>query len=267
MRRLQSVICLWLIIAMYIMYVDESGDSGLNNSPSAHFVLSGIVVHESRWRDFLNVLIAFRKTMRSVYNLPVRAEIHSSEYIRHRPVNLEKHERLAILRHCLDELAKIDYISITNVVVQKHGKPSNYDVFLSAWGTLFQRFENTMLHGNLPGGHRNDHGIVITDATAGEHLTRLVRRMAVYNHIPHDAHYAMGSRNIPIRKIVEDPHGKDSRQTYPIQMADVVAYFLYQRFAPNSYIRRKRAQNYFDRLDPVLNKHASRYNANGIVVL
>lgn len=53
------------------MYVDESGDTGLDRSPTSYFALSGLVVHESQWRNFINQLIAFRKTMRSVYLLPV----------------------------------------------------------------------------------------------------------------------------------------------------------------------------------------------------
>src|SRR2546425_7406636 len=76
---------------MYIMYVDESGDTGLINSPTRYFALSGIVVHESRWRDFINALIAFRKTLRTMHGLPIRAEIHASELINHRPFNLQKH--------------------------------------------------------------------------------------------------------------------------------------------------------------------------------
>lgn len=91
--------------------------------------------------------------------------------------------------------------------------------------------------------------------------------MAVINYIPNDPRYGGGSRNIPIKRIIEDPHGKDSAETYPIQMCDVVAYFLYQRFSPNSYVRRKRAQRYFDRLSSVLNKQASRFNSLGIVEL
>jgi Protein of unknown function (DUF3800) len=155
---------------MYIMYVDESGDTGLTGSPTTHFALSGIVVHETRWRDFVEALIAFRRTLKSVYGLPIRTEIHASELINHRPFDVPRHVRLAILRNCLDELRKLDYISITNVIVTKLGKPSNYDVFHSAWGTLFQRFENTLLSGNFPGSFRNDFGIVITDATAGTKL-------------------------------------------------------------------------------------------------
>lgn len=249
------------------MYVDESGDTGLVGSPTRYFALSGIVVHESRWRDFIDALIAFRRTLRSVHGLPVRHEIHASELINHRTFDVPKHVRLAILRNCLDELRKFDFISITNVIVNKQGKPQDYDVFHSAWGTLFQRFENTMMHGNFPGKFRSDYGMVITDATAGTKLVRLVRRMAVFNYIPHDARFGPGSRNVPIRRVIEDPHPKNSAETLPVQMADVVAYFLHQRYAPNSFIRMKRADSYFDRLEPVLNKAASRFNWLGIVML
>ena len=113
------------------MYVDESGDTGLINSPTKFFVLSGIVVHESRWRDFINVLIAFRRTLKSVYGLPIRTEIHASHYINHKPVDLPRHVRLAILRNTIDELAKLNFIKITNIVVSKAGKPADYDVFNS----------------------------------------------------------------------------------------------------------------------------------------
>lgn len=249
------------------MYVDESGDIGRKKGSTNFFALSSLVVHESRWRDYLDILISFRKTLRSVYGLPVRTEIHASEFINTRVLDIEKHNRLAILRNTIDELSKIDFISVTNIIVNKAGKPPDYDIFEAAWGTLFQRFENTLLHGNFPGGHSRDHGVVITDATAGTKLQRMVRRMAIFNYVPHDPRYGPGSRNIPIKRVIEDPYGKDSRQTYPIQVCDVIAYFLYQRYAPNSYIRRKRAQAYFDRLAPVLNTHASRFNKLGIVEL
>jgi hypothetical protein len=255
-----------------LMYVDESGDTGLSSSPTSHFVLSGLVVHESRWREFVNLLIALRKTLRSVHALPVRTEIHAAEFLGRRihavgGGDLKRYTRLAILRNTIDEIAKIDFISVTNVVVAKAGKAADYDVFDAAWATLFQRFENTLTHGNFPGGFRGDHGMVITDATAGTKLLRMVRRMAVFNYIPSDPRYGGGSRNIPIVRIIEDPYGKDSKDTLPIQMCDVMAYFLYQRSTPNAYIRRQGAQFYFDRLTLVLNKRASRRDPLGIVRL
>lgn len=250
------------------MYVDESGDTGRKNGSSQYFFLSGLVVHESDWRALINALLAHRKVLRANYGLPVRAEIHASEYMQRAVFGLDKHVRLAILRNVLDEVAKLNYISLTHVVVNKTNKPANYDVLQAAWGTLFQRFENTLGHGNFPGAHSQDYGMVITDATAGNKLMRLMRRMAVYNPIPNNSFHAPGTRNIPIVRIIEDPSGRDSAESLPIQVCDVAAYFLKQLLQPNSYIRRKSAANYFVRLQPVLNKRASRADpALGIVRL
>jgi len=252
---------------LYIMYVDESGDTGLNKSPTDFFTLTGIVVHESRWRDFLDAQVNFRKTMRAVYGLPMRAEIHSSDYIRSPPIpGMQKHVRLAILRNMIDELAKLNYISITGVVIDKRNKQAGYDVFDFAWKALFQRFENTMKNGNLPGGHRTDKGILIVDNTDGQKLQKLVRRMAAINYIPSFLNPGT-TYNSPIIRIVEDPTNKDSKDSYFIQSCDACAFFLHQKFKPNSYVKKKSAQNYYNKLQPVLNAFASRSGPLGIVVL
>lgn len=250
------------------MYVDESGDTGLAGSPTSHFALSGLVVHEARWRDFVNQTVAFRRILKSTYGLPVRTEIHASHFIKGPPVpGMKRHVRLAILQNLLDEIAKMDFVSVTNVVVGKAGKTSTYDVFASAWQALFQRFENTLCYGNFPGGRRSDYGLVLTDATDGRKLQRMVRRMAVYNPVPNAAWAGPGHRNLPILRVIEDPHPKDSKDSYFIQACDTCAYFLLQSVAPNSFIRRQGAQNYVGRLRPVLNTRASNTNALGIVML
>jgi hypothetical protein len=57
---------------MYLMYVDESGDCGLVKSPSPYFALSGLVLHELRWRDYLSQLVEFRRRMRAQHSLKLR---------------------------------------------------------------------------------------------------------------------------------------------------------------------------------------------------
>ena len=64
---------------MFLMYVDESGDSGLVNSPTRYFVLTGLVVHELRWHDALNSLVNFRQRMRGKFGLKLREEIHAGQ--------------------------------------------------------------------------------------------------------------------------------------------------------------------------------------------
>ncbi|WP_170449260.1 DUF3800 domain-containing protein [Ruegeria arenilitoris] len=250
---------------MYLMYVDESGDPGNNMAQSHHFCLSGLVVHESEWHSFIDVNKRFRRKLKDIYGLPVRAEMHAVKFIRHSQFGIAKHERLAILRNFLDELAKLNTISITNVVVEKAGKSAEFDIFGAAWRTLFQRFENTLAYGNFPGGYKRSFGSVYTDATNGESLVRLMRKMSVYNPVPN--RWGGGYRDIPITKIVEDPSARDSQHSLPIQACDVVAYFLHQKLRPNSYVRKKRASAYFDRLEPVLNKYASNRDPWGMGVV
>ena len=47
------------------MFVDESEDSGLLGSPTMHFVLTGIVIHELRWRSSVENLQDFRRELTS----------------------------------------------------------------------------------------------------------------------------------------------------------------------------------------------------------
>ncbi len=203
---------------MYLMYVDESGDPGLVNSPTQYFVLSGLVMHELRWREFIDQMINFRRRMKSVYGLGVRDEIHAAEFVRSSgSTGLPRNIRYLILRHFAAELAKMNWLSVTNVVVNKAGKPAGYDVFEWAWKVLFQRFENTLAYRNFPGPQNaDDLGIVICDDTNGGKLSKLMRKRGSYNPIPNQPHAPLGYRNIPLRKIIEDPNLRDSKNSHPI---------------------------------------------------
>ena len=195
-----------ILTRMYFMYVDDGGDPGLSpNSPTRHFVLSGLVLHELRWRQFAEGVLKFRQRMRQTYGLPVRTEIHAAEYISRGSMTIvPRYNRLAILRHFTDHLATQNYLSVTNIVVNKTDKPAEYDVFTSAWRALFQRFENTLNHRNFPGPKNpEDKGIVFVDNTDGGRLTRLVRKMAAYNPIP--SQHSTGYRNMPIVSVLRIP--------------------------------------------------------------
>lgn len=255
---------------MFLMYVDESGDAGLSNSPTRYFVLSGLVIHELRWNTYLQQLIAFRQMLRQQYNLKLREEIHASAFITN-PGTLQRiprHDRLAILRLYADQLATMTDFNIINVVVDKTTRPASYDPFESAWKILIQRFENTISKRNFPGpANADDRGLLIPDATDDKKLTNLIRKMRRYNPIPNQAQYGQGKRNLTLQALIEDPFLKDSAHSYFIQSADLVAYLLYQHLQPNSYMRKKSGQNYFKRLEPILCKVASRSDPLGVVYL
>ncbi len=255
---------------MFLMYVDESGDAGLINSPSRYFVLSGLVIHELRWTDYLNQLIDFRRQIRIEYGLKLREEVHASAFINSPGplLRIKRHDRLAILRLFADQLASMRDFSVINIVVDKQTKRLDYDPFEAAWKVLIQRFENTIARRNFPGpANPDERGLLIPDATDDKKLTTLIRKMRRYNPIPNQSAYGAGARNLRVQTIIEDPFLKDSAHSFFIQACDLIAYLLYQTLTPNSYMRKKSGDRYFYRLEPILCKVATSSNPLGIVKL
>lgn len=252
---------------MYLMYVDESGDPGLVNSPSQYFALSGLVIHEIYWKEFLDRIKAFRITMKEIYGLNLRDEIHSAKFIkRGAGVPIPKHNRLLILKRFAECLADMPFISVTNIIINKTGKQEDYDVFSNAWRALFQRFDTTLFFKNFPRPHfEKDSGMVFCDNTDGKKLTSLMRKMAVYNPVPYEG--GVGFRNIPVRNIIEDPNLRNSLHSHFIQAADLCAFLLYQLYCPKEYYKTKAGKGYFKLLEPILNTRASKSNNDGIVCL
>lgn len=253
---------------MFLLYADESGDIGRERGSSSFFALSGLVLHELRWHEFIEDILQFRRHLRKTYGLKLREEIHASHFL-NKPGDLAKipkSMRLRILRDVIDFQNSFSDLSIINVVVDKAGKRNDYDVFEHAWRALIQRFHNTLSHRNFPGPQNpQDRGLLFVDETDERKLRLLTRKMSAYNPISNRG--GLGYRNLPLTTLVEDAVHRNSLHSYLIQLSDVNAYFLYQKLAPNAYVKKKGAKNYIDRLDSVLCKVASSTDPLGIVRL
>jgi Protein of unknown function (DUF3800) len=254
---------------MYLMYVDESGDPGhLPSSPTTHFVLSGLTIHERNWKPVLSELTDFRLFLRHRYGLKLREELHAAALLS-KPgplARIPKHERLEMMRLSMDWLARRPEIQVTSVVVDKRGKTQ--DIFELAWRQLIQRFETTIWAQNLPGPcSHHDRGMLLPDNTNGARLTQIMRQMRHFNPINHyDPVHGFGYRDIKLEFVIEDPFMKDSASSHLHQMADVVAFFARQMYQPNAYVQKKYASQYYQRLHPILNYKASKMHPLGIVL-
>ena len=255
---------------MYLMYVDESVDDGMVNSPTRHFVLTGLVVHELRWWSHLESIIALRRQFRQQFGLKLREEFHASRMIS-RSGNLAripKHQRLEMIRLFADHLAQLSDMNLINIVINKQDKAKDYSVFEMAWKTLIQRFENTVSRHNFPGPQNPDErGAIVCDQTQDGKLTKLLRKMRRFNPVPSQQGYVQSSRNLPLQYIIEDPVSRDSAHSFFVQAADLATFLLYQHIEPNGYMKAKGGKNYFRRLDPILCHVASSRDPNGIVRL
>ncbi len=256
---------------MYLMYVDESGDPGMKNSPSRYFILTGLVVHELNQQACLDQLIAFRRRIRDSFGLKLRQEIHAYDFVSRHPGELstiKKNDRLSIIRFFARELSSMPDLNIINVVVDKSERTEDYDPFDHAWTVLIQRFENTISYRNFSGARNSDdRGLILADRGEDLKLTRLLRRMRRYNPIPNRLAVGSGYRNLVISKIIEDPIFKDSRDSYFIQACDLAAFLMKQYIDPNTYMRKKAADRYWLLLDPILCKAASKEDPHGVVRL
>ncbi|MFC1619831.1 DUF3800 domain-containing protein [Candidatus Neomarinimicrobiota bacterium] len=259
---------------MYLMYVDESGDCGREGSPTSHFILSGLVIHELRWKRSLDDLIQFRRLLRSRLGLKLREEIHASELIHRSGVlrRLSRPQRFQILRMFATQLSTMTDFSLISIAVDKTDKPNSNKkehIFEIAWRTLIQRFENTIVNRNFPGPvNPDERGMLFPDQTDEKRLNQLTRSMRRYNPIPHKAQYGPGYRNLPLESIIEDPSFRDSAHSYFIQAADLCAYLLYQYLNPCLYMRKVGARNYYiNRLAPIHCASVSATNPHGIVYI
>ncbi len=255
---------------MYLMYVDESGDSGLVGSPTRYFALTGMVIHELRWKSYLDILIQFRKEMRTTYGLRLLEEFHAADMIT-KPgllLRIKKNDRLSMIRHFADRLAQMTDINLVNVIVDKNGKGDGYDAFEAGWKCLLQRFENTVNSHNFRGpANPDERGLIVADNTDNKKLVEVMRKMRVYNPIPHQPRFGTGYRNLPIQYVIEDANFRESLRSYFIQAADLCVFLLYQREQPNKYIKKHGAHNYFLKLRPLFCLQASPSDPNGIVRL
>lgn len=236
------------------MYVDESGDTGHNNSQAQYFVLSGIVLHEDSWLNMLSDLVDFRRYLRRRYGLGMREEIHAAEWLNRNPnlrAKIPKYDRLDILKKCLKWLNQRDDISIYSVRCDKHAN-LNKDIFTYTWSVFIQEFEDAIVSGNFQGNHINEKGIVISDNTQGQKLANLLREMRQHNFIPD----MKASYNISA--VIEDPIMRDSSDSYFHQMVDIVAFFARMYYEPNRYTRRKGARTYYNFLGAVINSDILR---------
>lgn len=259
---------------MYLMYVDECGDSGMQSGSSRYFILSGMVVHESFWTDTLERVHSMRIDLKSRYGFEVMRELHAGEMIgrtskKYRDIG--KLDRVMMFRDVLSFEATLEKVRIINVVVDKQGKSYGFDAFTTAWDTIINRFENTMEHGNFPSPYGKgrapfaEKGMLIVDETDEMKLRSLIRRMRHGNLIPSAIRHGTRVRH-DLKCVIEDPLHKQSEWSPLIQLCDANSYFLKQTIEPNKTVLRYKAKNYFYRLEPILLKQASSSNEYGIVM-
>lgn len=244
------------------MYVDESGDPGVAEGSSKHYILSGLIINSTDWQKCLTRLKSFRKSIKETYKLSVRTEIHASELIRINKIKayrqVTKPNRINILRDYATQIPIIfDTSKVINICLKKEAHPLLTEFQTMAWSRIISRFD-TFLKKN--GG--NQKGIIISDDSNEVILRNLLRKMRVYN--PIKSHFS-GVYNAPSDNIIEDIFYRQSHNSYFIQSVDSIAYLLYRKEYIKGSLKKYGLEYQFQKLEPILLKEASTSDPFGIV--
>ena len=209
---------------MFIAYYDESGDDGYPNYSSPLFVLTSLYLHYLSWRETYKNIIEFRQQLKTDFVIPVKLEMHTKHFLLNkkpfRNFDLSEDERILIIDLFCTLLSQLE-IRIVNVVINKTSiQSSNYNVLDRALTYSIQRIENDL--------NRIDPAkkfLIITDEGRVGKMRYTARKIQKINFIPSKFNTTFYRQEII--SLIEDPLPKNSKESYYIQLADMVAYIVY----------------------------------------
>lgn len=252
---------------MYIAYYDECGDDGFPQTSSPLFSLTAIYIHHLKWRETYEKMRLFRRELKIRFGLPIRLEMHAKYFLLnknpYRDLHLADSDRIRVIDLFVQLIASL-HAKIIDVVIDKPKiqKP-DYDVLDTSLKYSIQRIENTLAAAK----DQNERFMIITDEGRVGKMRSIARAMQSINFIP--SKFSPHPYRSDIKLLIEDPLPKDSRESYFIQMADLVAFVVYlysltktgaghfsNRLTP--IISQEKVRRWMESLKPVLNLRASQ---------
>ena len=182
------------------------------------------------WQKNFDKMRQCRKRLKADYGFHITEEMHTKHFLTdkglYRQHGWTTEQRQGILIQYTKTIATLD-AKVINVIIDKTKvqHPDIYDVLKNALTYNIQRIENDS-HSN-----NNWNYLIITDPGRLAPMRKTAREIRAFNPIP--SQYNPGTRNSPVRNLIEDILEKDSKESYFIQICDFISYFvhLYYRTA------------------------------------
>lgn len=259
---------------MQIAYFDESGDDGFPSYSSPLFTLSTIYLHYLNWKECQEAIHKFRRDLKDSFGLPVKIEFHTKYFLLnknpYRNFKIPDDVRIKIIGLFCDLIANLNVKSINIVIVKPRIRSTKYDVL--NWALIYsvQRIENDL----NPALNPNEKFMIITDSGRVGKMRKTTRKIQRINFIP--SKFSPESYRREIKTLIEDPLPKDSKESYFIQLADLIAFIVYLygiymtgtgKYSNrlDNLINKKTIIEWMDRLEPSLNIKASGKDKYGVV--
>jgi hypothetical protein len=188
------------------------------------------MVSHDVWLNRFDRLIGFRRHLRKLFGVPVRAEIKANYLLRNGGPYFSKNPlsepaRRAIYRQSMRLQPKLG-LDCFAVVIDKERAAEKYadrPVQEIAWEWLLQRLERRT-------HYESDHVLLVHDegdqATIRK-LARMTRRAGTAG-----SAFGTGRLSVPFERLIDDPVPRDSQQSYFLQLADLCAYAAFRKLYP-----------------------------------
>jgi len=207
------------LLRVHLSYVDDSGDQWT-------FVLGAVIVPAAQWLPVHDQLAAFRSRLSKTTGFRMRNELKATEIVsgggRWRALGTPMRTRFGIYKAALEELNKMAPAVRTVAVVI----PNRADARLTAsprevaWDLLLERLRNFSRDNSSA-------CLVVSDDGAPASLRSLTRRKRRFAYAP--SAFGGASLSVPFQQLVDDPVLRDSRSSYLVQWADLVAYAAFRQ--------------------------------------
>jgi len=202
----------------YIAYFDETGDDGITTKSSSEFVLSSIYMPSEKWQENFDKFKSFRKELRKWTGLQHNEEMHTMLFLRdkdpYRNHGWSTETKREILIGFAKAISSLD-LKVINVIIDKTRiQNDNYPVLGNALIYNIQKIDDE--------SNGDWKYLVISDMGRINTMKALARKIRSTNYISTD--FALKS---PVRNLIEDIFGKDSRESYFIQICDFISCFVF----------------------------------------
>lgn len=208
----------------YLVYFDETGDDGLIQCSSDHFVLTGIYMPAGKWQENFEIIRTMRRGLKTDFGLHITEEFHTKHFLTdknpYRTYGWSKEEKQEILKRYTISLASLDMQCINVIIDKERVTKPTYPVLENALTYSVQRIEN-----DSAGAWKY---IIFSDKGRVGIMNRTARKIRAFNPIP--SMFGEEYRNQPIKNMVEDILEKDSKESYFIQVCDFISYFVHLYF-------------------------------------
>lgn len=257
---------------MYLCYYDESGDDGYPNYASHFFIFTVIYIHHLSWKESYQKIYSFRKEIKNDYGLPVNIEMHTKKFLLnknpYRQYNFSNRDRLEVVSKFCKLISRLNLKIINTCIVKPRIKKQDYNVLDNALTYSVQRIENDLR------SNTSERFMIITDPGRVGKMRKTTRRIQKINFIP--SRFNLNPYRKEIEKLIEDPLPKDSKESYYIQLSDLISYIvnLYSikhlgigNFSNrlSGVVSETIVRGWMNELKPALNLKASGTNEFGVV--